>query len=71
MKQIIEKCEIENKAVYFLGAEQNVLENCIENLRNIHKNLNIVGSHNGFFDLENCNNIIEDIKRKNDLMLFL
>ncbi|AND84141.1 WecB/TagA/CpsF family glycosyltransferase [Clostridium tyrobutyricum] len=71
MKQIIEKCEIENKAVYFLGAEQNVLENCIENLRNIHKNLNIVGSHNGFFDLENCNNIIEDIKEKRPYAIFV
>lgn len=71
MKAIIEKCEKEGKGIYLLGAEEEILKLCKENIKKTFPNINIVGSHNGFFDLNNCNDIIEDIKKSNPWGLFI
>ena len=44
---------------------------CKENIKKTFPNIKIVGSHNGFFDLNNCNDIIEDIKKSNPWGLFI
>ncbi|WML35787.1 WecB/TagA/CpsF family glycosyltransferase [Clostridium sp. OS1-26] len=71
MEEIIKKCEKENKGVYLLGAKDDILQGCIGNLKNKYKNLNIVGSHNGYFDLNNCEEIIKDIQQKKPYALFV
>ncbi|MBS6601241.1 MAG: WecB/TagA/CpsF family glycosyltransferase [Clostridium sp.] len=71
MKAIIEKCEKEGKGIYLLGAEEEILKLCKENIKKTFPNIKIVGSHNGFFDLNNCNDIIEDIKKSNPWGLFI
>lgn len=71
MKAIIEKCEKEGKGIYLLGAEEEILKLCKENIKKTFSNIKIVGSHNGFFDLNNCNDIIEDIKKSNPWGLFI
>ena len=71
MKDIIEKCEKEGKGIYLLGAEEEILKLCKENIKKTFPNIKIVGSHNGFFDLNNCNDIIEDIKKSNPWGLFI
>ncbi|MBA5850910.1 WecB/TagA/CpsF family glycosyltransferase [Clostridium sp. cel8] len=71
MKDIIYKCEREKRSVYLIGAKQNVLEGCIKNLKATYTNLNIVGSHNGYFDLNNCDDLVEDIKKKNPYAIFV
>lgn len=71
MEEIIKKCEKENKGVYLLGAKDDILQGCIDNLKNKYKNLNIVGSHNGYFDLNNCEEIIKDIQQKKPYALFV
>ncbi|KEI06385.1 WecB/TagA/CpsF family glycosyltransferase [Clostridium botulinum] len=71
MDEIIKKCEKENKGIYLVGAKQEVLDNCILNLKNKYPNLKIEGSHNGYFDLENCSDIVDDIKDKNPYALFV
>lgn len=71
MKAIIEKCEKERKGIYLLGAEEEILKLCKENIKKTFPNIKIVGSHNGFFDLNNCNDIIEDIKKSNPWGLFI
>lgn len=53
MKAIIEKCEKEGKGIYLLGAEEEILKLCKENIKKTFPNIKIVGSHNGFFDLNN------------------
>ena len=50
MKAIIEKCEKEGKGIYLLGAEEEILKLCKENIKKTFPNIKIVGSHNGFFD---------------------
>lgn len=71
MEEIIKKCEKEGKAVYLLGSKEEILQGCIQNLRNKYKKLNIVGSHNGYFDLNNCQDIIKDIRHKKPYALFV
>ena len=71
MRAILEKCEKEGKGIYLLGASQDVLELCIENIKKSFPNIKIVGSHNGFFQLDNCNDIVEDIKVCNPWGIFI
>lgn len=71
MRAILEKCEKEGKGIYFLGASQDVLELCIENIKKSFPDIKIVGSHNGFFQLDNCNDIVEDIKVCNPWGIFI
>ncbi|MFL0194618.1 WecB/TagA/CpsF family glycosyltransferase [Clostridium sp. WILCCON 0269] len=71
MESIIKKCHKEGRAIYLLGARQSILEDCIKNLTNKYPNLNIAGSHNGYFDLHNCQDIILDIKKSKAYALFV
>lgn len=71
MKNILAYCEVEKKSVYLLGAEEELLQTCIENLKVKYPKLNICGFRNGFFDMNNCQDIIEDIESKNPYGLFV
>ncbi|CAI3660093.1 putative N-acetylmannosaminyltransferase TagA [Clostridium neonatale] len=71
VKEILIKSEKEKKSIYLLGAEEEVLVKCIENIKKQHPSLNIAGSNNGFFDLNNCKDIIEDIKSKDIYAIFV
>ena len=56
--------------LYFLGAEEAVLEKAISNINKWYPYINIVGYHNGYFDINNCEHIIEDINsKKPDILL--
>lgn len=71
MENIIKKCEEEGKAIYLLGAKQNVLDVCVTNLKKRYPLLNISGSHNGYFDLDDCESILTDIKSSAPYALFV
>ncbi|MCY6483579.1 WecB/TagA/CpsF family glycosyltransferase [Clostridium aestuarii] len=71
MEEILSKCEKENKRVYLLGAKEEVLKECIINLITKYPKLVIIGAHNGYFDLNNCEDIINDIREKNPYALFI
>ncbi|MCY6370494.1 WecB/TagA/CpsF family glycosyltransferase [Clostridium ganghwense] len=71
MEEIVKKCEKENKSIYLLGAQEEILKECIINLLVKFPNIKIVGAHNGYFDLENCEEIVEDIKHKETYALFV
>lgn len=71
MKDIILKCQEQGKSIYLLGAEQETLEACVNNLKKEYPNLIISGYRNGFFDLNNCEDIIADIKDKKPKALFV
>lgn len=42
-------CE-KRKRVFFLGAEQNVIEKAVKNVREEYQNIDICGFHHGYFD---------------------
>lgn len=71
VSDILKKADTEQKRVYFLGAKQEILEKCIENIKKKYSNLIIAGYHNGYFDMNNCDEIIDDIKNKDVYAVFV
>lgn len=71
MDSILKECNDNGNGIYLLGATQEVLEQCEINILKKYKDLNIVGKHNGFFDMENCEEIIKSIKAANPYVLFV
>jgi N-acetylglucosaminyldiphosphoundecaprenol N-acetyl-beta-D-mannosaminyltransferase len=70
MDEIIKFCEEENKGVYLLGAKEEVLSECKQKLKDKYPKLRIAGSHNGYFDMNHCDEIIQDIKNSEAYALF-
>ena len=58
-KALLMKAAHENKKVALIGAKEEVISLAVENLKNEIPNLNIVYSHNGYFD--NDLEILQDI----------
>ncbi|APH16408.1 glycosyltransferase, WecB/TagA/CpsF family protein [Clostridium sporogenes] len=71
MDAILKKCNENGKAVYLLGTTEDVLKECERKLLIKYRNLNIVGKHNGFFDMDDCKDILEDIKESKPYALFI
>lgn len=71
MEEIVKYCTNEKLGIYFLGAKQEMLDKCMENLKKRYKGLVIVGSHDGYFDIENCEAILEDIRGSKPEVLFV
>lgn len=71
MHEVLLQSVKEGKGIYLLGAEEDVLQSCVKNIRRDIKGINIVGAHNGFFDLNNCEDLINDIKSKNPWAIFV
>lgn len=71
MEEIIKFCEDKSRSIYLLGAKQEILDQCIINLKNKYPKLNIVGSHNGYFNMEDCDSVLDDIKSKQPYCIFV
>lgn len=71
MKDILAKCSKEGKGVYLLGAKEETLNMCKDKLSKMFPKLNIVGAHNGYFDINNCNDIIDEIKNTEPWAIFV
>lgn len=71
MKEILHKATEEEKGVYLLGAKEETLQECIKNIKKEIPTINIVGSHNGYFDLNSCEEIVQDIKEKKPWAIFV
>jgi len=68
---LLDEAEKRGESVYFLGAEQRVLERMIKNLHSAHPHLNIAGYRNGFYSPEEEASIIGQIKASHPTYLFL
>ena len=67
-KALIEKFTASGKSVAMIGAKPGVVDSAIENLSKEYQNLNVVYSHDGYFD--NDEDIIESVISANpDLIL--
>lgn len=71
MKELLIKADKEGKSIYLLGAKEEILQKCKKNIMSEFPNLNIAGSHNGFFDLNNCDEIISDIQNSGAWAIFV
>lgn len=67
-KALVEKFTASGKSVAMIGAKPGVVDSAIENLSKEYQNLNVVYSHDGYFD--NDEDIIESVISANpDLIL--
>lgn len=71
MEEILIKCAKEGKGIYLLGAKEEILKECTLKLVGKFKSLIIVSSHNGYFDINNCEDIIKDIKATKPYAIFV
>lgn len=62
VREILIKANLSKQSIYLLGTKEEILEKCVENIKLEFPDLKISGFHNGFFDLNNCDDIIEHIK---------
>lgn len=71
MKKVIEMAISENKSVYFLGAKEEVVNATVDNLKKQYPSLKVAGKHNGFFDINNCDDLVKEIKESNPWAIFV
>lgn len=57
--------------LYMLGAKDEVVNKVVENLRAQYPGINIVGWHNGYFDFDKDEAVVEDIKKNKPDVLFV
>ncbi|WP_238915295.1 WecB/TagA/CpsF family glycosyltransferase [Clostridium sp. YIM B02555] len=71
VKEVLIKANKEKKSIYLLGAKEEIINKCVENIKLEFPDLKIAGFHNGFFDLNNCNDIVEEISNSNPWAIFV
>lgn len=71
MDELIKSSVIKGEGIYFLGAKQEILDKCLENLKNKYPDIIISGAHNGYFDIDNCEQLIKEIIDGNPQMIFV
>lgn len=71
VREVLIKANSEGKSIYLLGAKQEILERCVENIKKEFPKLKISGFHNGFFDLNNCQEIIDDVTKSEPWAIFV
>lgn len=71
MQDMLKYYEQTGKSVYFLGAKKDVLDKMIVNIKKDYPNLNISGSHHGYIDVDDCSNVLNNIKDSNPYALFV
>jgi N-acetylglucosaminyldiphosphoundecaprenol N-acetyl-beta-D-mannosaminyltransferase len=71
MASLLEHCEKNNKPIYLLGAQEEILQRCQKNIKSKYPDILICGCHNGYFNLDDCNNILDDINASKPFALFI
>jgi len=70
-RKVLEIGEKENWSFYLLGGKDDVPKIAAENLKKIYPNINIVGYHEGFFELDGEEKVIQEINRLKPNVLFV
>ncbi|MDF2882331.1 MAG: tagA [Clostridiaceae bacterium] len=71
VEDILKYCQDNNKSVYLLGTKQETIEKCVLELRRKYTELSICGYRNGFFNLDNCEDLISEINNKKPYAIFV
>lgn len=70
-REIIELSNKKGYSVYLLGGEPGIPEKTKENLEKIYPNVNIIGTHHGYFSKEEEKEVIEEINKLQPNVLFV
>lgn len=60
-----------DKSFYLIGARQEVIEETIDSLKNQYQEIKIAGYHDGFFDDEGFDKILDDIEKTKPDVIFV
>lgn len=71
MESIIKYCAENRKSIFLLGAKEELLNKCAENLLKKYPSLIIGGKHNGYFDMDNCEALIASINKCDPYAVFV
>lgn len=71
MNMLLKEAKEKRLKVFLLGAKEETLIKCKEKIEENYDGINIVGSNNGFFDLDNCEEIINKINESSAEILFV
>lgn len=71
MDMLLDYCDKNEKTIYLIGAKDNIINKCTMNIKKVHTKLSILGYSNGFFDIGDCENLIDDIKNLKPFALFV
>ncbi|EGS9998145.1 WecB/TagA/CpsF family glycosyltransferase [Clostridium perfringens] len=71
MNMLLKEARDKNLKVFLLGAKEEILIKCKEKIKDNYDGINIVGSNNGFFDLDNCDDLIKKINESKADILFV
>lgn len=71
MDYIIKRSLEENSGIYLLGASYGTVRSCFKHIKNKYKNINLVGFSDGYFDIDNCENLIEKINNSKAKIIFI
>lgn len=70
MGKLLEIAESHQLKVYLLGSKETTLEKAYENILEKHANLQIVGKHHGYFDMED-RSVVDEIKSLKPDLVFV
>lgn len=71
MKELIKKLSLENKSIYLLGTTDENLKACVANIIMEFPEVNIAGYKDGYFDINNPVELLNDIKEKKPYAIFV
>lgn len=71
LKALLKKLEEENKSVYFIGTTEEIINEFVKKIKQIYPNLDIAGYRDGYFDLNNCKDIITKIEESKPYAVFV
>ena len=70
-RKILELAEKEKWTIYLLGGKGDTVNKTIENLKKIYPSVNIIGAHEGFFEKDSEQDVINEINRLKPNVLFV
>ncbi|MDU5105628.1 MULTISPECIES: WecB/TagA/CpsF family glycosyltransferase [unclassified Clostridium] len=71
MKELIKKLSLENKSIYLLGTTDENLKACVANIIMEFPEVNIAGYKDGYFDINNPVELLNEIKEKKPYAIFV
>lgn len=70
-RKVLEIGEKENWSFYLLGGKDDVAKIAVDNLKKVYPNINIVGYHEGYFELDGEEKVIQEINKLKPNVLFV